>query len=210
MAVRPNTGELFKGFTFDGVDSKTYGVYITQEAAFDAAERDVEMISIAGRNGEYALDRGRFLNVTVTYKAGITATDEALPKLREIQGVTIDEKTVAITADDKTQPEFREVEGIKLKGKKVTVTADTQEALQALQGIEGVTVDTKTVKVTAETDEARQKVEELKRLNILDCMECGSCAFTCPGKLPLVETFRKGKVLLRAALAERKAKEGAK
>ena len=55
-----------------------------------------------------------------------------------------------------------------------------------------------------------ENVKELERLNLLDCMECGSCAFTCPGKLPLVECFRKGKALLRAAMAERKAKEGAK
>ncbi len=48
---------------------------------------------------------------------------------------------------------------------------------------------------------------ELERLHLLDCMECGSCAFTCPGKLPLVEQFRKGKALLRAAQAEKKAKE---
>ncbi len=52
-----------------------------------------------------------------------------------------------------------------------------------------------------------EQVDQLERLHLLDCMECGSCAFTCPGKLPLVETFRKGKGLLRAALAERKAKE---
>ncbi len=55
-----------------------------------------------------------------------------------------------------------------------------------------------------------ENVAELERLNLLDCMECGSCAFTCPGKLPLVENFRKGKALLRAAQAERKAKEASK
>ena len=43
------------------------------------------------------------------------------------------------------------------------------------------------------------RVDELQRLNLLDCMECGSCAFTCPGKLPLVESFRKGKAMLREA-----------
>ena len=36
----------------------------------------------------------------------------------------------------------------------------------------------------------------------MDCMECGSCAFTCPGKLPLVETFRKGKQMVREASAK--------
>ena len=49
--------------------------------------------------------------------------------------------------------------------------------------------------------------DELQRLHLLDCMECGCCAFTCPGKLPLVEQFRKGKGMLRAAMAEKKAKE---
>ena len=46
------------------------------------------------------------------------------------------------------------------------------------------------------------RVEELNRLNVLDCMECGCCSFTCPGKLPLVETFRKGKQMVREANAK--------
>ena len=46
------------------------------------------------------------------------------------------------------------------------------------------------------------RLDELERLNLLDCIECGSCAFTCPGKLPLVERFRKGKQLLREAKAK--------
>ena len=44
-----------------------------------------------------------------------------------------------------------------------------------------------------------QRVEELNRLNVLDCIECGCCSFTCPGKLPLTETFRKAKKLVREA-----------
>ena len=46
------------------------------------------------------------------------------------------------------------------------------------------------------------QLKELKRLNLMDCIECGCCAYTCPGKLPLVEQFRKGKSLLRNAMAE--------
>ena len=30
-----------------------------------------------------------------------------------------------------------------------------------------------------------------------DCMECGCCAFICPGKLPLTETFVKAKHMLK-------------
>ena len=44
-------------------------------------------------------------------------------------------------------------------------------------------------------------VKELNRLNQMDCMECGSWAYTCPGKLPLGETFRKSKQLIKEANA---------
>ncbi len=47
-----------------------------------------------------------------------------------------------------------------------------------------------------------QRVDELQRLNVLDCIECGCCSFTCPGKLPLTETFRTGKKLVREANAK--------
>lgn len=71
------TGAIYKGFTFDGIDSKTYGVYISGDAVFNAPERDVEMIEIPGRNGAFALDRGRFANITVTYPAGLFGDTEA-------------------------------------------------------------------------------------------------------------------------------------
>ena len=69
-------GAIFKGFTFDGEDSKDYGVYISGEAVFNAPERAVDMIEIPGRNGAYALDLGRFENIEVRYPAGIAANNE--------------------------------------------------------------------------------------------------------------------------------------
>ena len=44
-------------------------------------------------------------------------------------------------------------------------------------------------------------LDALGRLHLRDCIECGCCAYACPGKLPLVEGFRAGK---------RALKEGAK
>lgn len=76
MAVAP-TGNIFKALSFDNVSSRTYGVYITGEAVYNAPEREVEMISIPGRNGAFALDKGRFENIEVTYPAGIFADNEA-------------------------------------------------------------------------------------------------------------------------------------
>lgn len=78
MAIAPTpNNSLFKGFTFDGVDSRDFGVYISGDAVFNAPERDVEMIEIPGRNGAYALDNGRFSNIEVTYPAGLFGTTEA-------------------------------------------------------------------------------------------------------------------------------------
>lgn len=76
MAIRA-TGALYKGFTFDGIDSRDYGVYISGDAVFNAPERDVEMIDIPGRNGSFVLDKGRFSNIEVPYPAGLFGDTEA-------------------------------------------------------------------------------------------------------------------------------------
>lgn len=76
MAIAP-TGAIYKALSFDNTSSRNYGVYITGEAVYNAPVRDVEMITIPGRNGSFALDNGRFENITVTYPAGIFADTEA-------------------------------------------------------------------------------------------------------------------------------------
>lgn len=76
MAITPLTTP-FKGLTFDGASSLAYGVQIFGEGVFNAPERDVEMITIPGRNGTFALDNGRFNNILVTYPANIIADNAA-------------------------------------------------------------------------------------------------------------------------------------
>ena len=75
MGVNP-TPTNYKTFTFDGTNSRSYGVYITGEGVFNAPERNVEMVEIPGRNGAYALDKGNFKNIEITYPAGIFADTE--------------------------------------------------------------------------------------------------------------------------------------
>lgn len=58
---------------FDSVDTLDYGVVIDGEAVFDAPERDVEVVTIPGRNGTLQIDNGRFENIEVTYPASIWA-----------------------------------------------------------------------------------------------------------------------------------------
>ena len=75
MAIAP-TGAIYKALIFDGESSRNYGVYITGGAVYNAPERDVEMISIPGRSGQFPLDNRRFENIEVTYPAGIFADNE--------------------------------------------------------------------------------------------------------------------------------------
>jgi electron transport complex protein RnfC len=53
----------------------------------------------------------------------------------------------------------------------------------------------------------------LERYHIRDCMECGSCAYICPARIPLVENFRIAKAHLPKApppppTKEKKEKKG--
>lgn len=48
--------------------------------------------------------------------------------------------------------------------------------------------------------------EEMNENHVLDCFECGSCSFVCPSGIPLVQSFRVAKGLLR----EKKARESIK
>lgn len=56
-------------FLFDGRSSRDFGIYISGSGTFNAPERDVEKVSIPGRNGDLLIDNGRFKNIEVTYPA---------------------------------------------------------------------------------------------------------------------------------------------
>lgn len=63
--------------TFDGVDSRDFGVFISGEGAFGAPARRGEEISIPGRNGALFMDEGVFENIPGKYPAFIGTMDEA-------------------------------------------------------------------------------------------------------------------------------------
>lgn len=60
-----------KTLWFDGESAAAHGLIISGSGTFNAAERDVEMVSIPGRNGDLTIDRGRYKNVPVSYPASI-------------------------------------------------------------------------------------------------------------------------------------------
>ena len=47
-------------------------------------------------------------------------------------------------------------------------------------------------------------LEEMRRTHLMDCIECGCCAYVCPAGIPLVLGFRSGKQILRSEAAKKK------
>lgn len=137
MAVKPTpNNNLYKGLVFDGVDSRDYGIYITGDAVFNSPERDVEMIEIPGRNGAYALDKGRFSNIEVSYPAGIFGDTEAdfRQGIRAFRNALASRKGYKRLEDDYNPTEYRmavyksglEVTPTALKAGEFTITFDCQ------------------------------------------------------------------------------------
>ncbi len=49
-----------------------------------------------------------------------------------------------------------------------------------------------------------RRIEEAGAHNILDCIECGCCFFSCPANKPLLDEIRLGKNLYRGILMAKK------
>lgn len=77
---------IFKSLRFGEIDTRGFDVFISGDAVFDSPDRDIEMVEIPGRNGSFALDKGRFANIEVTYPAGIGEMNASSFK-RKIEGL---------------------------------------------------------------------------------------------------------------------------
>lgn len=108
MAIAP-TGNIFKTLEFGGESSSQYGVYISGEGVFNAPERDVEMVTIPGRNGSFPLDNGRFQNIEITYPAGIFAdTDmDFAQAISDFRNFLCSRKGYVRLTDDYNPTEYR-------------------------------------------------------------------------------------------------------
>lgn len=107
MAIKPLTG--FKSFEFDGEKSTDFGVQILGEGVFNAPERDVQMIVIPGRNGAFALDKGRFENIEVKYPANIIAENTAdfAAAVSDLRNMLCSRRGYCRLTDDYHPDEFR-------------------------------------------------------------------------------------------------------
>ena len=150
MAVIP-TGAIYKSLIFDGEDSRNYGVYITGEAVYNAPERDVEMVSIPGRNGSFALDKGRFQNIEVSYPAGIFAETEAdfAQAVSDFRNLLCSRNGYVRLTDDYNPNEYRmaiyksglEVEPAQLKAGEFNITFDCKPQRWLTSGETAISVN---------------------------------------------------------------------
>ena len=150
MAIT-QTGAMYKSLSFDNTSSRSYGVYITGQAVFNAPERDVEMISIPGRNGAFALDRGRFENITVTYPAGIFAQNEAdfAQAISDFRNFLCSKKGYCRLTDEYNPSEYRmaiyksglEVEPAQLKAGEFEIVFECMPQRYLTSGETAISVD---------------------------------------------------------------------
>ena len=100
---------MFKGLTFGDINSKDYGVYIEGQSAFNAPQRDVELIEIPGRNGAYVHDMGRYSNIEVTYPAGLFGHSESefAEKISNFRNAICSKKGYQKLTDDYNPDEYR-------------------------------------------------------------------------------------------------------
>lgn len=60
--------------TFGNLSLASYNVWISGDEIYDAPERDMEFVSVPGRNGDLLIDNGRWKNIDVTYPAFIPSS----------------------------------------------------------------------------------------------------------------------------------------
>ena len=177
MAIE--TGAIFKKLYFDGQSSGNYGVYISGEGTFNAPKRDVEMVSIPGRNGDLALDKGRFENIEGTYKAGLFGVDEAdfAEAISDFRNFLCSRKGYVRLEDDYNPDEYRmavyksglEVDAKQLKAGEFDIVFDCKPQRWLKSGEEAVTIgewgETETVTGEIVTIEATE-TDAVKSLKV--------------------------------------------
>ena len=50
-------------FTYNGVSTATYGIYITGDATYNIVNRNLDLQSVVGRSGDVVVDGGNYTNV---------------------------------------------------------------------------------------------------------------------------------------------------
>ena len=137
---------------------------VTSYSGWQEYQQKIEAVSdrISLLKGELPKNKEAVFTVTAE-------TQDAIDKLRDIDGVKIDPKGVTVTAEtSEAIAALQCVDGLTIQPKtaEVTFTANDADVLAKVRDIEGVTIDPKTLTVTAETSEAIAALQRVDGLTI--------------------------------------------
>ncbi len=59
-------------FSYDGKLSRDFCVWINGGGTFGSPQRDIQIVSVPGRNGDLSIDNERYLNIEISYEAFIS------------------------------------------------------------------------------------------------------------------------------------------
>lgn len=90
-------------FIFNGESSLDHGVYVGGQGTYNAPQRDVTKVAIAGKNGDLIKDNGRWLNIEVPYN--IVIMHEFKDRANEIRAWLSEPKTY-VRLEDTYHPEY--------------------------------------------------------------------------------------------------------
>lgn len=100
---------VWKTFTFNGVNSRTYGIFITGDGTFDGTSKSQSKTSVAGRNGDIIISDDRYENQDYPIQIGFYAktTEELHKKARTIRSWLLSSYGYCRLEDDYHPDEYR-------------------------------------------------------------------------------------------------------
>lgn len=104
-------------------------------------------------------------------------------------------------------PVAKGTSGITFLTKEETYLVDESQCISCGRCVEACPMHLTPVMIVREL-----KAENLagaKKFGLMDCIECGCCSYVCPSNVRLVQRFRIGKGIVRAKMAEERAKASA-
>ena len=101
MIIRPH----FNDVMFDGKSLADFGVHVSGDGVFSSPERDYDVVSVPGRNGDLYLDNGRYKNMQVTYHAFVA--DDFRKNMQGLRGFLLSRNGYKKIEDSYHPDEYR-------------------------------------------------------------------------------------------------------
>jgi phage-related protein len=94
-----------KAFYYDGKSSKDFGLYISGNKTYNAPERNVEKVSVPGRNGDLILSDGSYKNFNYSYTSFVAHNIDR--KITDLKSFLLTRNGYCRLEDDYHPKEFK-------------------------------------------------------------------------------------------------------